>query len=63
MTAKRFTSCPQPDVPDDAVATKRSVYDDPTLAQYYWPKPEYEGLHRFDPEARWTYREEKVNQY
>lgn len=48
---------------DDAVATKRSVYDDPELAQYYWPKPEYEGLHRFDPEARWTYKEEKVNQY
>ena len=45
----------------DATATKRSVYDDPNLAQYYWPKEDYENLHRFDVTARWTIREERVN--
>lgn len=44
----------------DSIATKRSVYDDPNLAPHYWPKKEYENLHRFDPTARWTRREELV---
>lgn len=44
----------------NAVATKRSVYDDPDLAPHYWPKSDYENLHRFDPSVRWTYGEEKV---
>ncbi|KAJ7802783.1 hypothetical protein B0H14DRAFT_2385152, partial [Mycena olivaceomarginata] len=33
---------------------------DPDLAAHYWPKKEYENLHRFDPKARWTYREEQA---
>jgi hypothetical protein len=37
------------------------VYDEPDLAAHYWPKKEYENLHRFDPKARWTYREEQVS--
>jgi len=45
----------------DVIATKRSVYDDPNLAQYYWPKENYENLHRFDVTARWTIREERVS--
>lgn len=45
----------------DATATRRSVYDDSHLAPHYWPKKEYENIHRFDPKARWTYREERVS--
>ena len=44
----------------NAIATVRSVYDDPLLAKHYWPTPKYENLHWFDPRARWTFAEERV---
>jgi hypothetical protein len=44
----------------DAIATRRSAFDDPQLREFYWPSEKYENLHRFDPNARWTFREEMV---
>ncbi|KAG6821104.1 hypothetical protein H0H93_006443 [Arthromyces matolae] len=44
----------------DSTATRRSIYDDPDLGKYYWPKASYENLHRFDPKARWTWREQNA---
>ncbi|KFX87717.1 hypothetical protein V490_08072 [Pseudogymnoascus sp. VKM F-3557] len=43
----------------DAIATKRSVFDDPDLIQYYAPGPDYENFKSFDPSERWTHREER----
>jgi hypothetical protein len=44
----------------DAISTRRSVYDDPALAEHYMPREGYENSHRFDISARWTFREERV---
>ncbi|KAI4526624.1 major facilitator superfamily domain-containing protein [Schizophyllum commune] len=43
----------------DSVATQLSVFDDPAGLEAYRPPPQYENAHRFDPDARWTWREEK----
>ncbi|KAH9929763.1 MFS general substrate transporter [Fomitopsis serialis] len=42
----------------DSVATQPSVFDDPATVDMYRPSPVYESAHRFDPLARWTWREE-----
>ena len=44
----------------DSVATQPSVFDDPATVDMYRPSPVYESAHRFDPLARWTWREEIV---
>lgn len=44
----------------DAIATKRSVFDDEELSKFYVPSADYENAHRFDAAERWTYREERT---
>ena len=51
----------QPKLDLDAIATQLSVFDDKTTLEVYRPPPQYENVHRFDPLARWTWREEKVS--
>ncbi|CAK5280410.1 unnamed protein product [Mycena citricolor] len=43
----------------DSIATQPSVFDDSVTLEVYRPPPQYENAHRFDPKARWTWREEK----
>jgi hypothetical protein len=46
------SSSKKPDL--NSIATVRRVFDDPILAHYYQPKPDYENAHCFDANERWT---------
>lgn len=43
-----------------AIATQRSVFDDPAMARFYLPRKDHENYNRFDIGARWTHQEERT---
>ena len=54
------TSIVSTETKSDDYGIQPSVFDDPELAPKYWPRPDYEGIHRFVPDYQWTAHEEKL---
>ena len=44
---------------DNAITNEPSIFDDPALRKFYWPRRDYEGIRRFFPDFKWTAGEEK----
>lgn len=61
VSAQKRSFWRKPEHELDSVATQPSVFDDLATLEVYRPPAVWENAHRFDPSARWTWREEYVS--
>jgi hypothetical protein len=48
-----------PKLPGQSAVQAAEAFETAGLEEYFRPISSYEGIHRYDPEYRWTEREEK----